>query len=649
MSKRFFVAALCAIAIAQPACALVINVTPDGNPQTTLAEINQNPDATTSLAHALAMLKAPVLRDNTGAPLEAITVRLGAGTYRLSETLKLDAGSSGSAEHPVIIQGAGDGSAIISGGRAVHDFKPVTDPAVLARLPQAARTHVLQANLPEQGITDYGKQLRHGWGALNKPTALELIYRNRPMTLARWPNTGFAKIAAIPDGEKGLTFTLQGANLAVWQDEPALLATGYWLQDWADATIPIRAIDQASQKIILTEPSPPYGIKAGQRVFIQNALAELDQPGEWYLNTANGMLYFWPPERLKAESVVGVSVAGEAFFDQNQVEVSLLEKLLIIDNASHIQINNLTFQSARGDAITVKGGHHIALAHSTIRNIGNRGALIGGRDNGLSDMLIENIGEGAVELNGGDRQTLTPANLYLERSTVRRFLRVSRTYSPGVLLTGVGNRVVGNRISDSPQTAILFFGNDHLIALNEIFDVCKETGDAGAIYNGRDWTTRGTVISQNYLHDILPNVDWGRTKGVYLDDQASGTIVRGNLFEKIDQAVFIGGGRDNLIEDNFFLGGEFPIHLDARGKNWKRVVAEEKKDTLQKRLESVPYNRSPYRERYPNLANLLEDEPGLPKYNLARRNFIMGNGKFQIGKDAAAGIVFEDTKIIQPQ
>jgi hypothetical protein len=39
---------------------------------------------------------------------------------------------------------------------------------------------------------------------------------------------------------------------------------------------------------------------------------------------------------------------------------------------------NITFQSVRGDAITVKGGHHISITHSTIRNIGNRAANISG-------------------------------------------------------------------------------------------------------------------------------------------------------------------------------------------------------------------------------------------------------------------------------
>ncbi len=37
-------------------------------------------------------------------------------------------------------------------------------------------------------------------------------------------------------------------------------------------------------------------------------------------------------------------------------------------------------------------------------------------------------------------------------------------------------------------------GNDHEVAYNEIYRVCTQTGDAGAVYMGRNLTMRGTVI-----------------------------------------------------------------------------------------------------------------------------------------------------------
>ncbi len=110
----------------------------------------------------------------------------------------------------------------------------------------------------------------------------------------------------------------------------------------------------------------------------------------------------------------------------------------------------------------------------------------------------------------------------------------------------------------------------------------------------------------------------GRTKGVYLDDQASGITVSGNVFERVEEAVFIGGGRDNLIENNKFIATTIALHLDARGKTRRY----DPNSALRKRLADVPYSQNLYKDRYPHLANILDDEPDMPKYNIARGNQI---------------------------
>jgi hypothetical protein len=33
--------------------------------------------------------------------------------------------------------------------------------------------------------------------------------------------------------------------------------------------------------------------------------------------------------------------------------------------------------------------------------------------------------------------------------------------------------------------------------------VCQDTGDVGAFYVGRDWTSQGIEIRYNYWHDIF--------------------------------------------------------------------------------------------------------------------------------------------------
>jgi len=57
------------------------------------------------------------------------------------------AADSGTAECPITYRAAPGAEARLTGGRAVDNFIPVTDPGVLARLDTAARGHVLQADL----------------------------------------------------------------------------------------------------------------------------------------------------------------------------------------------------------------------------------------------------------------------------------------------------------------------------------------------------------------------------------------------------------------------------------------------------------------------------------------------------------------------
>jgi len=86
----------------------------------------------------------------------------------------------------------------------VTGWKPVADPAVLARLDEAARGHVLQADLRSQGVTDLGEMQPGPTWAQSEP-GLELLFQDQPMTLARWPNAGFAKkIGLYPSDDRAV-------------------------------------------------------------------------------------------------------------------------------------------------------------------------------------------------------------------------------------------------------------------------------------------------------------------------------------------------------------------------------------------------------------------------------------------------------------
>jgi len=111
---------------------------------------------------------------------------------------------------------------------------------------------------------------------------------------------------------------------------------------------------------------------------------------------------------------------------------------------------------------------------------------------------------------------------------------------------------------------------------------------------------------------------------IYQDDQISGQAIHGNVFERCSRAVFLGGGNDHKVTNNVFLNCWRSVHLDNRGMNWQKKMATDPKDTLHKRLRAVPYKSDLWRKRYPELVGILDDDPGVPKRNVFRRNVSAG-------------------------
>jgi len=216
-------------------------------------------------------------------------------------------------------------------------------------------------------------------------------------------------------------------------------------------------------------------------------------------------------------------------------------------------------------------------------------------------------------------------------------------YSAGIGLYGVGNRATHNLIDNAPHQAISFGGNDHRIELNEIHSVCHESNDAGAIYAGRDWTMRGTVIRNNYLHDITGFEGRGCV-GVYLDDMYCGTEISGNLFYRVTSAAFIGGGRDCTIDNNVFVECNPAVHVDARALGWANYHADEwvKEGQAKGTLSGVDYAKPPYSDRYPKLPPILTEDPWAPRGNIVARNICVGGKWDDIESKARPLIAFEN-------
>lgn len=554
---------------------------------------------------------------------EKITIWLRGGDYFRTNSLELTVSDSGSPAAPIIWRAYKNERARLLGGRALTGFQPVTDAAVLARLDQQARAHIVQLDLRALGITDFGEMKSRGFG--RSATAHgELFFANRPMTLARWPNEGrFEKIAGYPAssgqrdehggkvGELAGGFLYSGDRPRRWQDTSDLWVHGYWAYDWANSYEKVALLDPDQRLVKTAPPYGSYGFRKDQRFYFLNVLEELDQPGEWFLDRKSGVLYFWPPNagvhasacsgdsKLKLELQRNYRKAGSGATET--LFSTLGGPLLKLTDVSHVTFRGLVLEATRANTIEIRGGASNRILGCLIRNIGNSAVVIeGGTGHGVASCDIFDTGDGGVSLTGGNRQTLKPAGHFVENSHFQRQGRWSKCYVAAVHLNGVGNRASHNLIHDHPHCAILFWGNDHLMEFNEIHHIALETGDVGAIYTGRDYTFRGNRIRHNYIHET-GGVGMG-SMGVYMDDCVSGTEVFGNVFFKVHWAMFIGGGRDHRVVNNIFVDCDPAVRMDARGLDKSPVWHTMVDDTMRKRLAEVPSTL--YRERYPELKSL---------------------------------------------
>jgi parallel beta-helix repeat protein len=563
-------------------------------------------------------------RDGT-LPPDGASVTLHAGIYRLDESFVLSEEDSGTVHGPIVYRaGVGETVRLLGGRRLEADaFTPVTAPAILSRLAPAAREKVVQADLLARGVTDFGGFSSRGFNRKTKPAHLELFFNDRPMTVAQWPDAG--QFAAITGGLKPIIdewgnetgdlsggFTYAGDRPRRWAPSEDIWVHGYWAYDWANSYEHVRRLDPVAGEVETDEPYGNYSFRKQQRFYFLNVLEELDQPGEYYVDRTTGILYFWPPAPL---------ADGETLISELSVP------LVSLQDVSHVEFRDLTLEAGRGCGIQATGGCGLIIAGCVFRNLGTWAVNItGGEQHFVAGCDIYGTGDGGINIMGGDRKTLTPCRHAVLNNHIHHFARWSRCYAAGINARGVGMRIANNLIHDAPHIAIMFNGNEFLIEDNEIYRVCLETGDAGAIYTGRDYTFRGNIVRRNFIHH-MGGVGIG-SMAIYMDDCVSGTHIVQNILQECMYGIMLGGGRDFVVENNIFVNCRPAVAPDARGVNpnpvWQKMVNV----AMRASLDAMRHHESPYSERYPEIAGVdrhLAGGKGVPpENNRLERNICCG-------------------------
>ena len=588
----------------------------------------------------------------------SITIYFRAGNYYFKNSVVFDSLDTGTKDYPVTYSAYNNETVSLSGGISlpIKYATPVKDTAVLNRFPGVAKNKILQVDLKKAGISNFGVLTPRGFARPYQPAPMELFCNKNSMRLARYPNDTLIPLGKVVDPgsiPRNGDFSHRGGKFHFTIDEPNRWAkakdvwiSGFFRYGYADDAVQIADLD-LKNKIITTTQETLYGFESGknfQRWFAYNLMEEIDVPGEYYIDRASGVLYFYPPqEELKT------------------IEVSMLEEPLVqLKNTSFIHFIGLNFECSRGMGAYIEKGKENKIDNCVFRNLGIVGVSIGkgiepfadlthegdgvpasaklgslsnhmykhttfnreaGTGHLISNCEIYNTGSGGISLGGGDRLTLEKGYNQVVNCRIHDFNRLNRSYKAGINIDGVGNVIRNCEIYNCPGSAILLHGNDHLIDYNVIHHAVTDGDDMGAIYYGRDPTEQGNKVQYNFFHHI--GNDHGSIVSVYHDDGACGMEVTGNIFYLAgSRSVLIGGGSDNVYRNNIFIESSTAFHIDNRLMGWAKSSLD-KDGIFEKRLAAVNYKQAPYATAYPRLSKYFEDTPALPKRNFIENNLFV--------------------------
>ncbi len=619
-----------------------------------------------SIEEAQAYIRS--LKASGNMPQGGITVSVAAGEYSLPHGLVFTSEDSGDENCPIIYCAENPHETLLTGGVKLRaeDFVPLSDEECARLYDKSAGEKIRKIDLRAYaiGTEDVGKLYSNGshvtvahYDNSTGNGEAELFFGKKRMTLARYPNSDYLRVQSVIDeGEgnknirnpKGAVFAYDDEtadHVSSWKWNDDMWTFGYYNAEWSDESVKIVNIDTENKAISL-EHYCSFGIKEGKRYYFFNIFEELDAEGEYYIDRENCVLYFIPPASLESEDIV----------------LTITTKSIIrIDGASYLTFKDFDLAYTRDDAVKISGGFdtyetwsnrmiprengvadssHITIDGCRIYAVRQSAVYAHGTDITVKNCDIFNIGTNGIYISGGDRNTLTPSGNVITNNLIHDWSQYVYTYCAAIGFQGCGCTVSHNEMYNCTHFAVLYLGNDHMIEYNHIHHVCLDTDDCAAIYSGRSYSDRGTVLRYNYIHDVgrEPGADGVGTlaNGIYFDDLMSGQTSFGNILENITgRAFLIGGGREIITENNVMINCDFAIHYDERGyegtyaHGWYGNIMANPNTREFERLRMVPYSGEIWSKAYPLLVKMKtdpetdRDDPDLavnPSYSLTRNN-----------------------------
>lgn len=594
------------------------------------------------------------LKNTSGLPKGGITVNVRGGSYDFTEySFVLDKEDSGSEDCPIVYKRYMDEKVILNGGYSVNlnQATPVTDKALLNRLiSDDAKANVRQINFAALGITvpsifakGYGVNMateekqEDGIRYVNGLSP-QIYLDDSLMDLARYPNrdadnrpqamlTGTV-LSGTEEQSVSAEFKYTDKRVEGWQDTGNIWAFGWWNMDWAENYNKV-SINKADGTISLAGYLV-YGVRKDKRFYMENIFEELDHDNEYFYDYDTGIFYFYQ-NPSKAPETLEVAHNKNPLVDFNDV--------------SYVTFSGFNLKNSSGYGIYVWGGHDVTIAYNEIKNIAidaikiaydekdtaydwdlpyTPNQPVGCYNLNIVSNHIYNIGSTGISVRNGAYYQLKHSNTKVENNEIHRFGQIKRTYQDAVKLgAACGVTVAYNKIYDAPHEGIAGYWTECIIEFNDISDVCQETGDCGAIYTYHRNDSWGNVVRYNYIHDMVVDESLGLgSTGVYVDGNAVGFEVYGNIFEKIQRSILFNGGVYNSAYNNLTVNCQKAIDYNDIGISLGLSLKND-----MKKLKEFYENEKAWQERYPILETYFRDDfdDRLPIGGVVKNNIGVGS------------------------
>lgn len=511
-----------------------------------------------------------------------IVVLVREGTYRLEETVVFGLEDSGEGDATVTYAAYPEETPEFSSGKEIKGWQKVT--GKLPGLPEVAQGKVLVA-----AVSARFRCLFDGAGLL-----------------PRARSDGFIPLAG---GSRNMLHFPAG-SLKDWENVEDVELVVRPHHAWIVNILPLQSVDE-QQQIARTSIGATYAmnslrfLKTTDSCWVENALEELDEPGEWVLNTREGKLYLWPrndsqvlapqlTELIRIEGKVdkegpqdspvrNLRFRGLTFMHGERYQLTSDDAGLQHDWDMHDKANAL---------VRLRGAENCTIEQCRFAHSGS-GAIrvdLHGQQNTLSGNLIEHLGGAGILLCG-----YGPGTKDVNKNNVVYNNHIHHTgliysHSPGIMIwQSGGNRIANNLIHHLPYCGTIvsgfmahFFERSgreltRTIRKHEVGELPKRP----TLEDVRTYLhSRENLIEYNEIHNVMENM--GDGNGIYIRGAGAGNVIRRNYIHHLVTPMPMqaairtdGGQRDTLIAENLIykcMAQGIILKLNNRAEN--NIVAD---------------------------------------------------------------------------